>query len=213
MSTFLYKKNKLFLAERAFTIIELMVTITIVVLVTGVIMLQYSSFNSSVLLTSQAYLTAFDIREAQSLAIGVRGQGGQFREEYGLYFNMRGANPNQYLLFQDNVAFGAHDPARYQAGEQIGVPYLVDPRFSIVNICATNSSGRTCYVDDPATAGETVNATMFDIAITFKRPDFDADFYNAGKANIQSVEIMFGTQGSAIVRTVNIEKTGQINVR
>jgi prepilin-type N-terminal cleavage/methylation domain-containing protein len=59
---------------RGFTLIELMVTITIVVLVTGIVLVQYSSFNSSVLLTSQAYQLAFDLREAQSLAISVRGQ-------------------------------------------------------------------------------------------------------------------------------------------
>jgi len=195
-----------------FTIVELMVTITIVVLVTGLIMIQYSSFNSSVLLTSQAYLTAFDLREAQSLAVSVRGQGSQFREEYGIFFDVTGSTPNEYILFQDDDARGVHNPARYNVGEAVGVPYKVDPRFTIVNMCATNSSSRTCYVDDPNTAGEAVSAALHDLAVSFKRPDFDADFYSSGKTNIQSAEIKLSTQNSPIIRTVTIYNTGQISV-
>lgn len=156
-------------------------------------MLQYSSFNNSVLLTSQAYITSFDIREVQSLAISVRGTSNQFHEEYGLYFNM--LKPDRYLVFQDN---GVQTPARYQAGEEINVPYFVKPRFKIVDICATNSSSRLCSLPD--------------VAISFERPDFDATFYSSAKPNITSVEIVIGSVNGELTKTVTIYQTGQISV-
>jgi prepilin-type N-terminal cleavage/methylation domain-containing protein len=190
--------NKL---AKGFTIIELMVTIAIVVLVTGLIMIQYSSFNNSVLLRNQAYLTAFDVREAQALAVSVKGQGSEFREEYGLYFQM--SAPSSYLLFQDDTVNGDHFPARFHTGEEVGVPYRVDPRFIIKDICATNSASRTCYSTDPS---------LSDLAISFRRPDFEASFYSLSKTSIQSAEIIFGTANGAITRSVIIYKTGQVSV-
>jgi type II secretory pathway pseudopilin PulG len=181
-----------------FTVIELMVTIAIVVLVTGLIMIQYSSFNNSVLLRNQAYMTSFDLREAQSLAIGVKGQGAEFREEYGVYFDMN--VPTSYLLFQDN---DDDYPAHYDVAEKIGIPYRVDPRFIIKDICATNSSSRTCHSTD---------STLNTLAVSFRRPDFEASFYSPSKSNIQSAEIIFGTASGVTDRSVIIYKTGQVSV-
>jgi len=210
MSTALLRKLQARTSRRGFTVIELMVTITIVVLATGIIMLQYSSFNSSVLLKSQAYLTAFDIREAQSLAVSVRGQSGpsaQFYEQYGLYFDM--TKPHQYLLFQDNddLSSGAdQNPARYNVGEEIGVPYVTDPRFEIVDICAVVGSVTTCHSD----SGHSFSS----LAVSFKRPDFDAAFYTPGVSGAaQSVEIHFGTgEVNSLVKKVTVYTTGQIKI-
>lgn len=198
--------------NRAFTVIELLVTLTIVVLVTGIVMIRYSSFNSSVLLTSQAFLTAFDIRETQSLAVSVRGNSSQFREEYGLHFQM--ATPNEYLLFQDDdESNGEYKPARYDVGEEVGVPYKIDPRFTILNMCGTNSSSRTCYTNDPDTTGESIDPAFNNVAVSFKRPDFDAAFYSTSKTNLQSVEIMIGTEGGPIIKSIVIYTTGQISIQ
>lgn len=179
-----------------FTIVELLVTLSIVVLVTGIIMIRYASFNSSVLLASQAYITAFDIREAQSLAVSVRGSQSEYREEYGLYFTM--ADPTQYILFQDNDTNGDHSPVRYHSGEALGSPYRVDSRFRILDICATNGGSQTC--------------SLSDLAISFKRPDFDASFYSTAAANIQSVELIVGSTDSAITRSIMVYASGQISV-
>jgi type II secretory pathway pseudopilin PulG len=197
-------------SHAGFTVVELLVTLAIVVLVTGVVMLRYSSFNSSVLLTSQAYLTAFDIREAQSLAISVRGNSSEFREEYGIYFDM--GNPNVYRLFQDDDANGEHTIARYNAGEEVGDPIRVDPRFTILNICATNTASRSCYADDPDTTGEVVDPTLSNITIAFKRPDFDATLYSAAKSSLQSIEVIFGSADNEIRKKVLVYTSGQIAI-
>jgi prepilin-type N-terminal cleavage/methylation domain-containing protein len=201
MKFFQQKKYRLITSHPGFTLIELMITITIVVLVTGLIMVQYSSFNNSVLLTDQAYLTAFDIREAQSLAVSVRGQGAQFREEYGLYFNKSAGSNNKYILFQDR---GTAVPAQYNYNadpdldEAVGIPYKVDPRFTITDICGTVGSIETC------------NKTS--VSISFKRPNFDAVFAMPG-LNPESVRIQFKPLNGAITRSVVVYKTGQVSVQ
>lgn len=193
-----------------FTVVELLVTMSIVVLVTGIVMIRYSSFNSSVLLTSQAYLTAFDIREAQSLAVSVRGRSSEFREEYGVYFSM--ATPNIYQIFQDNDANGDHNPVRYNPGEEIGAPYTIDPRFVIVNLCASNGASRTCYADDPESATEVIDPTLNNITISFQRPDFDAEIYSTARTGLRSAEIVFGNPDSPIRKKVSVFSSGQLVV-
>ncbi len=195
MKTFKQSKNVAKTPRAGFTLVELMVTITIVVLVTGLIMIQYSSFNNSVLLTDQAYLTAFDIREAQSLSVSARGLGSGFRQEYGLYFSLDTAFKNKYLLFQDT---GTIEPAHYETGEEVGVPYKVDPRFIISNICGTTGGVETCGLNS--------------LAISFKRPNFDAVFYSPG-VNPESVRIQFTPLNGALSRSVIVYKTGQVSVQ
>lgn len=207
-----FKKNIHTTARQGFTVIELMVTVSIVVLVTAIIMVQYTSFNNSVLLRNQAYLTAFDLREAQAFAVSVKGRGAQFREEYGIHFVYDGLVPDSYLLFQDNDTNGDHTPTRYHTGEEVGQPYRVDPRFIIKNLCATNTGSRTCTVDDPKTTDETIDPSLQSLTVSFKRPDFDAQFYSPVKTNLQSAEIHFGTPTGTVVRTVVVYQTGQISV-
>lgn len=205
-------QKKRTIAASGFTLLELMVTITIVVLVTAIIMIQYSSFNSSVLLASQAYNTAFDIRETQSLAISVHGFDGNFYSAYGVYFDTLATDPNAYILFQDDISNGAQDPVEYQAGEEVGQPYHLGSRFKFVNICVSTASGRTCEKDDPSTTGETVDASLHDLAISFVRPNFDAKLYSSSIPGVTGAELFIGTNDNAIYKKVVIYSTGQISV-
>lgn len=198
-------------ASGGFTLIELMVTLGIVVLATGLVMIRYASFNSSVLLSSQAYEVAFDLRETQSLAVSVRGNQSVFRQEYGMHFDM--ASPNQYLLMQDsNEGTNDQDLKRgapyieYDEGELIGNPIIIDPRFTITDLCATGTSGgRVCYSEN--------NYPSF-VTIAFARPDFDAVMHGDGVGQLSSAEIVFGPGNgeSPITRSVIINANGQITV-
>ncbi len=188
--------------KSGFTVVELMVTITIVVLVTGIVLVQYSSFNSSVLLTSQAYKTAFDLRETQSLAISSKGKNNNFREEYGLYFNM--SLPTQYLLFQD--VGDADVPAHYNAGEEIGGPTIVDPRFVISRMCVSTGAISAC-------GGSATDVTT--LAVTFERPDFDAAFYSTGPtvANVQTALVYISSIADVSAsKIVRVSASGQMSV-
>lgn len=196
---FLIKTQKS-IANNGFTVIELMVTITIIVLVTAVVLVNYSSFNSSVLLTNQAYVTAFDLREAQSLAVSVRGNQGAFKEEYGLHFDTTPGNDNKYILFQDN---GTNNPAQYDpvTDKVIGTPNIVDPRFKINNLYVSN--------------GSVTNSQVTTLDVTFKRPNFDAVMYSSSPTvgSITSAKIEFTPINGGLTRTVVISSSGQISVQ
>ena len=98
MFVFSRKKQHTKSTQQGFSLIELMVTITLVTLITGLLMAKYSSFNDVVLLKNQAYEIALDIREAQIFGVSARGENGTFKEAYGIYIEKDSQN---YFLFQD----------------------------------------------------------------------------------------------------------------
>jgi len=196
------KKNSLEI--NGFTIIEMLVTLSIVVIATGLVMLKYASFNSSVLLNNQAYAIGFDIRETQSISISVRGAGGEFRQEYGMYFDI--STPNQYQLFQD---IGDTKPVQYDDGEEIGDPVIIDPRYTIVDICGTtltNPIVRHCYSE-----GDGYPAN---VSVAFARPDFEAVMYgdNMGQLSVAEITIA-GDIDSTFSKTILVSNTGQITIQ
>ena len=194
-----------------FSIIELMVTLSIVVLATGLVMVRYASFNSTTLLNSLAYQIAFDIRETQSLAVSVRGQAdsgdiisgnpGGFREEYGMYFETH--SPNQYILFQDN---GDAEPPVYDEGEEVGMPLIIDPRFTIIEQC----------VENDCAAGGADSGVAHHISVTFARPNFDALIVDDAGNVRDSMKIVVGTDdpgdSTGLTRSIIVNSSGQISV-
>jgi prepilin-type N-terminal cleavage/methylation domain-containing protein len=183
-----------------FGLIELMVSISIIVLVTGVILSRHSKYDGAVLLRSQAYEVALQTREVQLSAVSTVGQSGQFRNVLGLYFDTT-TMPNRYLTFRDTVVSSNYF---YDTGEQVGKQNNIDPRFTIDKI-KVNSSGAPTYPGS--------------ISVVFERPNYDAKFYsNTGVISATSVEIdirLKGSTGTGVgeVRTVEITKTGQIVVK
>lgn len=198
-------------ASRGFTLIELLVTLSIVLLATGLVMVRYVSFNSSVLLNNLAYQIAFDLRETQSLAVSVRGSNAEFREEYGMHFalNADTGTTNQYLLFQDgNDSVLSGGVIQYDEGEAIGNPVIIDPRFTIIDLCGTSLGGaRTCYSESGSYPRM--------VTVAFARPDFDAVMYGENIGALSAVEIVLGSGSgdSDITRTVLVTSSGQITVQ
>ncbi len=179
---------------RGFGLVELLVSISIMVLVTSIVMTRHDSFNRSTLLRGQAYEVALAVREIQLLAVSAtKGEAG-FNNVYGLVFN---TNANSYIIFTDkdkDFVFDAGD------GEQLGKPGVIDPRFQISAIRLIGS------------------VEVSTITVMFKRPNFDAILYEGASAvatSVPGIEIDIEVKGAnpPQVRTIEITKTGQITVK
>lgn len=86
---------------RGFTLVELLVTLSIMAVITTIIISGQSQFNQSLLLTDTAYTIALSVREAESLGLSSRGVGGAFNVGYGVHF--AGGAPAAYTIFADTA--------------------------------------------------------------------------------------------------------------
>lgn len=186
-----------------FSLVELLISISIMVIVASIILTRQTAFNGSVLLRGQAYEVALQAREVQLNAVSASGNTGTFRSVQGLHFNSDSTLNNQYRIFVDNASginAGFYDP-----GEEFGRQGILDPRFEIREVRVVSASG------------DTINGT--EVSVVFVRPNFDARFFDIdGELDASSLEIdiarrdVVGT-GIDVVRTLEITSTGQIAVQ
>jgi len=188
-----------------FGLVELLVSVSIILLVTSIIMSRHGSYNGAVLLRSQAYQVALLAREVQLSAVSAVGETGEYRNVYGLYFSTNApVSGNYYYTFRDT-----NGNMFFDSPEQVGARNNIDRRFVIAEIRLVDGSGATL-------------STPTNLSVVFQRPNFDALFYTAASAAaypaVSTVEIDIrtrGTSGSGVgeVRTVEISRTGQIIVQ
>jgi type II secretory pathway pseudopilin PulG len=192
-----FKMVSLWQKNAGFGLVELLVSISIMILVLGVIMVKHSSFNGATLLRGQAYDIALTVRETQLLAISATDLGSGFRNVYGLHFNT--ANPTSYKFFRD-----ADNDYFYDAVEEVGKQGQIDRRFEISAIRLIGG-GATSQV-----------------SLLFERPNFDAKIYTASGVPaggaVSGVEIdvrVKGTTGTSTgdIRTIEVTRAGQISVK
>lgn len=181
-----------------FGLIELMVSISIMAIIMAVVIARHDSFNGVILLRSQAYEIALQLREVQLSAVSATSRAGEYRSNLGVYFTS--TNRNQYIVFQDSAA---GTDGRYDGGEQLGPAGVLDSRFEVRSI----------------RRGDNLN-TLQNVSIVFARPDFDAEFATSAGSlpNMPSIIIevaRVGTTGTGVgeTRYVEVTATGQITVK
>lgn len=95
------KINPKNLNTSGFTLIELVVVLSIFVIISSIILADYPGFSQRVALERTAQEIALSIREAETLALSVRESSllqGEF-VGFGIHFNS--ATPREYILFSD----------------------------------------------------------------------------------------------------------------
>jgi len=112
--------------QAGFTIIELVVTTSILVIVSTLIFVDYPGFQSNISLKKAAQEVALTIRQAQVYGLGVREfqTGTGIYPGYGVHFDV--ASPDAFVLFadinSDNIYSGAQENVelfKIQTGEKI----------------------------------------------------------------------------------------------
>lgn len=183
-----------------FSLVELMISITIMVIVIAIVSTSQGAFNGAVLLRGQVYEAALQIREVQLSAVGAVGDAGEFRSRYGVHFDSD--SDGQYKIFKDTQT-GANANGFYDPGEEYGQQSFLDSRFEIRGVRAV---------------GDALESTG-GLSIVFVRPNFDARFFDsAGEVFASSVEVDISrrgvtTSGPGDVRTLEVTATGQIAVK
>ncbi len=171
-----------------FGLIELMVAVGIMALVTSMVLVRQSAFNSAVLLENQAYEVAFDIRQTQLRAVST--QAGTTEDFYGSYEIEFTVGDRFYDVFQ--VSEGG-------SRSRVGARLQVDPRFEIVDIVSVAEDGSSSSIGNS-------------MAIRFSRPTFDASF-GSGNAGVAVAGVVIRSrEDDTRERRIEVSNTGQISV-
>lgn len=89
--------------KRGFTLIEMMVSIGIFAIITGIVMFNHGKFNSSIVVTNLSYEIALAVRQAQVYGLAVKQDPTETESveyAYGVYFSE--LRPKEFYIFADS---------------------------------------------------------------------------------------------------------------
>ena len=197
------------------------------VIITGVLLVQQSRFDSSTLLRSLTYSVALSVRQAQFYGASVLGTttpttcaGGSsssgvcYASAYGVYYNS--ATPGSYALFAD---LHPGDYSLATIGGEVLKTFTFGTGYSIVEFCALVSG--TLQKDCTGIDDSNGSPTITSLSVLYKRPNFDAAFvaYDTSgnkitnKAYTGAYLRLQGGNGTGDYRSVSITSTGLIAVQ
>lgn len=213
-------KTKSKIKQAGFTLVELLVTITIFVMLTGVVIFNQERFNSTIFLTNLSYDIALTLRQAQTYGVNIRGfntgtGGDSIFTPYGVHFDT--SADKSFILFADidpdidsdeNVTsdgvFNRTD------GQQVSLDKcilddgcekrtLIQKGNKISSLCAKKGTG-DC---------EGVNS----LDIVFVRPNPEAIIAVEGVTDYNYAEIVVTNSTEDSFRTVVVQKNGVVYVK
>jgi prepilin-type N-terminal cleavage/methylation domain-containing protein len=150
-----------------FTLIELMVTMSIVTVIMSVVLFSYSKFIDRLALNSATQEMAIAIRQAQSYGLNVKeaaAGGGQFASAYGIFVDPQN-DPTHYTIFVDTFANKTYDAGAGACGTsttECVEKVTIRDGVQITKICDAYGS---CFN----------NSSGKSVSITFLRPNPNAD--------------------------------------
>lgn len=185
---------------RGFTLIEMLVSISIFAIITGVVLTRNAQFSSNILISNLVYDVALSIRQAQVFGLSVREfevGSGQFNIGYGVNFD--GSTPDSYIFFADINNNLVYDTPADQVIELL----TLRNGYTIADICGVLSSGaKKC----------TSLAEISVLDLVFKRPDPDASIKTNESLDVYSrAEITVGSPAGR-ERMITVWSTGQVSV-
>lgn len=185
--------------QKGFTLVELLVTISIFVILTGVVLFNQNKFNSTILLTNLAYDTALTIRQAQTYGINIKefvtpGNTSEFKP-YGVYFTYD--EKTSFILFVDIDEDGFYD----SGSDGLVNRYSIKRGNYISDICVQSGAG-TC-----------LPSSISELNIVFKRPNPDALIRtNNTDSNLYDKAIITLGNPDGSTRNVVVQANGLIEI-
>ncbi|MFA5987506.1 MAG: type II secretion system protein [Candidatus Paceibacterota bacterium] len=224
-----------------FTMIELMVSISIFFITASMILTNYPAFGTNLAIENLAQDIALSIRQAQVFGVAIVGAGSgtsQVFNAYGISFpapDTTLASMYKYTIFADVPVAGTRsgDLAYNQNSSTCGTPVQGDEcltdylsnskRYGVLFLCkdyyhtdsAATVAGRIRDCMDSS-----LNYRLNDLGIVFARPQLEVTkFYGTTVLNpstpiidVSDVAIIVGTKDAKNMRAIVVWKTGQISV-
>ena len=203
--------------QKGFTLVELLVTITIFVILTGIVLWNQSKFNSTILFTNLAYDTALTVRQAQTYGMNIKEFGKDNFVPYGVHFDK--SAPKSFILFADLTydatletntgiyeasGLDPMDLSRCQAEKGCVNRYNIKSGNYIKDIC----KGDVGLGVKVCTAGDSISK----LDVVFKRPDPDAHMKTAtGDTEYIVATIILGNPDGS-VKKVRVRNNGLIEI-
>lgn len=197
--------------KSGFTLVELLITISMFVIVTGVVLVNSNKFDSTVLLNNFAYDVALTIKQAQSYGVNVRESStGQFGTAYGVYFNITDAPAGRtnFVLFNDvdkNKMYATGDITKCPANDPSNLECI--QKFSMTKGTSVKS---LCVGADEGSC----NGGFNQLSILFIRPSQNAKIYTENNWSIENgyAQIVLAAANGA-TSTVVVTSVGQVYVK
>lgn len=195
MSKFL--KNTKLKFCRGFTLVEMLVSVGIFMILTSMVVYNYSDFNSNIIVTNVAYDVALALRQAQVYGLSVRGNTSVFSAGYGI--NINKTKLSELVLFADLNNNGLYDQSDSKV-ETFSFP----PNYRISDFC---------FGSDENTLACGSSLAVTDLAVVFERPNPDAIIKDSNGDSYGVAKITVTSPSGARSKSVFVYSTGQISVR
>ncbi len=180
-----------------FSMVELLVTISILVLVSAVIFFNNAQFNNHIIVENLAYEISLAIRQAQSYGVQVRETEGSFNEGYGIYFDK---DSEQFFIFADSYPEDNPNFVYDLDSDEVVDTLRMTGGNKIDDLCIEKDSTRTC--------------SLTDISIAFLRPNPNAIIKTSSVEDTEydTVEIQI-VSPKGIKKKIFVNRVGQISVQ
>lgn len=183
--------------QRGFTLVEIIAVLGIFMVLTSIVVFNYSKFRSDTVLTNMAYEVALTIREAQIYGVSARSSGVSFENAYGIFIPT--SSSNQYSVYSDgngDLLFSGDD-CLLSGGDTCVTTYNFQNSIKISQLDV--KIGGSCQ---PAST----------LSISFKRPNPEPIIRrNSGNEAISLAQITVSTE-EGTDRYVVIYGNGQVAV-
>ena len=225
------------LVNSGFSLVELMVSISIFMVITSITLVNYPKFSNKLSLDLLAEDMALSLRQAQifgSSVLGAKGGSGSTKafSEYGIHLD----DPDNYTAEYNYILFADINGSRSYNGPEavatnfvcplIGGPVANQECLQIFKVTGFNRVRSLCkdYATDEAIDQRIASCSkdekqLGSMDVVFVRPNLDPKFFLKGKlgevkdtTNISNVGIILESAGGEYTKTIVIWRTGQISV-
>ncbi len=183
-------------SKGGFTVVELVIVLTIMVTITSLILTNYPGFNERLAARAVSEDVASNIRLAQAYGLGVKESSSDLFPGYGIYF--QSAIANSYVLFADN-----NNDSTYQTSEKIK-DLAIQTSVQIYDLCVNVKQA------PPGTCG------LASLTAFFRRPTPIVSLkgeQTIGGTVVPASDIEIKIRGArGTVKTIVVWLSGQISV-